>query len=380
MAGIFIDPAESFSKALGQGLSVFKGYRDEQRQDEDRAFAKQQALFDRQMKERMLKMDEETFGMRKDEFEYVKTRRPFKEKTEQAELDNVNLRNEGQRIQNEWTPKINAENIRSSRDASARGWRSLANEGARISLARQEYNDRRRDADRVKESNLGFAAMAQAFANPSESNLRRLYNNPSAARALTTFAAATTQSAAVQEAMRDPFGNWIRDPKKFADVTNYARVTPVFNATVQKYGFGRDTKVTGFRHVEVKGEDGKPKSVVEMTITGTRGGKRESMKTYARPDQLFETAGMAANIFGRIANDPVSKAKLGRLYGESDREGANRIIENEVDVIERKLKLLRPGSEDHKRLTFMLQNILDGNPETIGSVIFDRLGNIATAK
>lgn len=33
MAGAFIDPAESFSRALNQGLGIFKSYRDEARQD-----------------------------------------------------------------------------------------------------------------------------------------------------------------------------------------------------------------------------------------------------------------------------------------------------------------------------------------------------------
>ena len=379
MAGIFIDPAESFSKALGQGLSVFKGYRDEQRQDEDRAFVKDQALFDRKMKEEMFKLTQEEFGMKKNEFDYGVSRRGFNERVQQAELDGVLLGNEGKKIDNEWKPKLNKETIRASRDQSSQGW-------ARINLARQEAAERRAaarradaEAARRKSDNLGYAALVQAFGNPTEENLRKLYGNPAAARAITNFAAASTQSAAVQEAMMNPFGDWIKDPKKLKAVQSYARLTPVVNATADKHGLKRGARVDGFRYEQGKDERGRPVNLIRMTLVGnTKNGKPFRGDFLAKPEQLFETAGMATNIFGTISKDTVAQAKLGRLFNQTNPKMANEIVANEIAVLKDQLKYMEEGPERNE-IQFRLLGLLNADAEVTGHTIFRRLGSIATS-
>ena len=71
-----IDPAQSFSNALGQGLGIMKSYRDETRQDEDRAFAKQVALAQEKRSETSLQLQVNEDGRRKIESDFNIERQP----------------------------------------------------------------------------------------------------------------------------------------------------------------------------------------------------------------------------------------------------------------------------------------------------------------
>lgn len=51
-----IDPAQSFSNALGQGLGIMKSYRDEARLDEDRSFEKSMKLETQRQAQEQLKL------------------------------------------------------------------------------------------------------------------------------------------------------------------------------------------------------------------------------------------------------------------------------------------------------------------------------------
>ena len=70
------DLAESFSNALGQGLGIMKSYRDETRQDEDRAFAKQVALAQEKRSETSLQLQVNEDGRRKIESDFNIERQP----------------------------------------------------------------------------------------------------------------------------------------------------------------------------------------------------------------------------------------------------------------------------------------------------------------
>ena len=70
-----IDPAQSFSNALGQGLGIMKSYRDEARQDEDRAFAKQTALAQEKRLDTSLQLQVNNDLRLADDFDFQKKRR-----------------------------------------------------------------------------------------------------------------------------------------------------------------------------------------------------------------------------------------------------------------------------------------------------------------
>ena len=121
-----IDPAQSFSNALGQGLGIMKSYRDETRQDEDRAFAKQVALAQEKRSETSLQLQVNQDGRLADEFGFQQTRRPniLKQDDQAIELGAEQIK--GAKTDNEWKPRLNqatlnqsAASVRAS-DASAR--------------------------------------------------------------------------------------------------------------------------------------------------------------------------------------------------------------------------------------------------------------------
>lgn len=384
-----IDPAQSFSNALGQGLGIMKSFRDEARQDEDRAFAKQQALFDQNMKERQFALlqrgdDREQARFNEDMAPERVALRGQKAKAD-ADLSTAQARDAGVLADNrkrmiDTDISVSLSNARSNRISAGAAALNARTNAGELGLKQQMYRDQRNDAAYQRSMQGAFAALAQASRT---GDFTSITNNKHVAGAVFQMAGAVTQSKAVQEALQNPYGDWIKDPKKFADVANYARVAPVFTATVQKYGFGRDTKVTGFQHAVVKGPDGKPTSVVEMTLTGTRDGKKQTMKFNARPEQLFEPAAMASNIFGRIGRDPQSKARLAMAYGAADEQGFNTILNNEITMLEKQAKLLEGAKVGPQRQQYMaiqdrLQKLYAGDPLTAGELVFNRLGQIAT--
>jgi hypothetical protein len=186
------------------------------------------------------------------------------------------------------------------------------------------------------------------------------------------MAGAVSGSRAVEEALRNPSGDWINDPLKFKQVANFSQSAPIFGRAVKDYGFGRDAKLTGLRFFDRKN--------IELTITGTRNGRVEAKKLYVSPNDLFEPAAMATNVFRGIDRDPQAKARLAQVFGIADEKGFNDIMNEEVALLKNKREILSRSSmttDAVKEIDATLLKLNNRDPVAIGELVFNRLAQIA---
>lgn len=381
MAGAFIDPAESFSRALGQGLATFKSYRDEARQDEDRDFNKKMALRLDERSERQLAISEGTFDMAKENNEYAKSRRPFQEKVDQANLTGLELGNEGKRIDNEWQPKLNAENIRSSRDASARGWAGINIQRGELALRQQAFR-----AEQAQNDQSNF--LRSFVSGVSSGDMSAVTRNPGAAtKTVVTMASLAYGSPVLSEALQNPFGAWRNDPKKVDQLMPFADLSGLTGGTARQRGYGRDTRVVDMEATKVKTPDGKvvPGFRFVFEGTNTKTGKRERFDAYQNAEKFLDKAHAYQSVFGSIGNRKDAQARLAYAFGSANPKEFDEIVRYEVDKRERAIKQLESTAGPKNRamaaqLKAELNQIYDGDPETVGSIVFKRLGQAGAVR
>lgn len=385
-----IDPAQSFSNALGQGLGIMKSYRDEARQDE-------QTAFDRNMRERQYKLQEDQLGLLKNsdaregekfKIDYSETRVKAGDTLATAQADNaVNTAKDSGILasrRNEmidtdiFTAKSNAQSSRISANASASNARTNAGQ---LGLATRQYNDTRADAARAKALRESFTFIAQG-GNPEIA--QKVVGNKVVAAGVMKMAAAAYQSPVIEEIMRDPYGNWINEGKKLAVAQRFATMAPVVQATAKAQGF----KPNGFRVTKIRGarandSQGRPQQIVELTFSGVKtNGKQATYTGFVPPQKLFEPAAMAGNIFGRIGSDPAAKQRLARMYAQADEEGFNGFLEAEVNRIDQTLKAYGndakyKGEADALKMRRAL--IYQGDPNEQANVVFAGLGRAGSS-
>lgn len=371
MAGIFIDPAESFSRALGQGLATFKSFRDEARQDEDR-------MFNRSMAEKADRRADETLNMAKagearaqNEFDYGVSRRPFKEKAEETQLKGFELNNEGQRLQNEWYPKIQGENIRSSRDASARGWAGIRMEGARLSLQQQAFAAEQEE----RQQRNALRLITQAVRTNDYSQVA---NNTAAGNAAMKLAAAAAGAPNLINALQNPTGNWSLDPTQKRTVFNVANIS--MNKTADNLGFQRGS----VSMLDMRPKKGS-KGTVEIDFIGydPKSGRMVKKTGNMAATQLFDKAAVFANTMNRISADPRARTALVSAFRSSDPEMFSEMLDHEIKrrqsaikgLQDRTLKVENPRQymAELSREVMLLEN---GDTDALNKIIFPRMGQV----
>jgi hypothetical protein len=380
-----IDPAQSFSNALGQGLGIMKSFRDEKRLDEDRAFTREQVAFDQNMKERQFKLmvnqdqragAEETRNAAKFAEDMSPERVAARGRLLEGQADSATaqakdatvLADNRQNIIDTdiLVSKSNAQSNRISANASARNATTNAGE---LAFKQQVYNEERTQKNYLQSIQSAFPLITQPM---TRENFAKIQGNPAAAAAVFQMAGAVSGSRAVEEALRNPSGDWINDPLKFKQVANFSRATPIFGRAVKDYGFGRDARLTGLRSFD--------RNNIELSITGTRNGRVETKKLYVRPNEIFEPAAVAANVFRGIDRDPQAKARLAQTYGVADKEGFNAIMSEELKMLEGRREILarsRMNANAVKQIDATLERVNAGDPVVIGEIVFNRLAQIA---
>lgn len=309
MAGVFIDPAESFSKALGQGLATFKSYRDEKRQDEDRAFTKQMALkqdvradkADARDEKRM-GFDETRFGWEGDRFNFEKSRWPtllkldeLGVKEKEVNIEGGQLDNQGKKIENQFKPQVYRSQIRSY-DASA----NASNASASASRNR----DYRENVDWQE------GRQSRAFYNFFSGKTDSLPNNGNFGAL--PMAGQVSRAPAVLQALQDPNAGWLKNPQMKADVL--ALATPGSAGPVeQKYGWVQGR--TGIVDVQPAG-NGRVKA--KFLGINAKTGRMQFVWLERDAGQLFSGANVRARTLAAIGQDPQARTRfLQGMYSES---------------------------------------------------------------
>lgn len=324
MAGVFIDPAESFSRALGQGLNTFKSYRDEARQDEDRAFSKKMALkadtrADNADKrdETRLGMDQTRFGWEGDRFNFEKSRWPTILKMDElgvqekeVSIEGGKLSNEGQRIENRFKPRMYQSQINQN-DASA--------DASRASAAASRNRDYRDSVD-WKEGRE--ARQFYSFFSGQSNSLSGNGNFGAL-----PMAGQVSRAPAVLQALQDPKAGWMTNPQMKADVL--AMAAPGSAGPVeQKYGWVQGR--TGIVDVQPAG-NGRVKA--KFLGINAKTGRMQYVWLERDAGQLFSGANVRARTLAAIGNDPQARKRfLQGMYTE-DPEGFKKFAGRASEVV-----------------------------------------------
>jgi len=213
----------------------------------------------------------------------------------------------------------------------------------------------------------------------------RISGNKVVAGSAMKMAAAAYDAPALEEIIRDPYGDWMRDGKKLGVALRFAASNPIVNATAKAQGFKFGTvKLDTIRAARAFDPVTKTnQQVVEIRMTGTKAnGKRASYTGYVSPDKLFEPAAMMANVFGSIKRDPAARQRLVQVYAQGDESGFNMHVQNEVDRIDKMLSTYGDSSSFRAEAQALRQKkaaIFNGDAGVISDVVFESLGRSGSA-
>jgi hypothetical protein len=362
-----VDPAQSFSNALGQGLGIMKSYRDEARLDEETTFNRKIALSAEERSKNAEQRAQQNQSILVEQNEYEKVRRPFKEKVEQTQLTGFELNNQGQQQQNEWYPKIQAENIRSSKDSSARGWAQVGLERQRFNLAAAQAADER--AERQERS--AFRSLVQAVQTNDYSVVE---NNPKVSTAILRMAGAASGAPALLQAMQNPTGDWLKNPQTKRAVLNVAALD--LGKTADNLGYKRGSvSVLDIRPSKTKGQ-----LAIDFIGVNPKTGRLEKRVGEADAARVFDKTAVFANTMFRITNDPKSRAAMVRAFRSSVPDEYGEMVQYEVGRREKMIKGISDGTvtvDDPERAIVRLNDEIDrlskGDPNVTGAILFPRI-------
>jgi hypothetical protein len=395
----FIDPAESFSNALNQGLGVFKSYREEARQDEDRAFEKAMKLDARRQAQKQLELlinadrrEQSTY-----DFENSDEMRGFRTQSAKGLADKATAEAKDAGIL-----ATNRQSMIDHDQKMDRGRLSVDQFNAQTSrinsntsrgelgLRTRMYNDERADRIASQQLRAGWQAIGLAAKNPTPENMRRLVGDKIAGSALIKLAAKAYDAPVLEEIMQNPFGNWINNGKKLGVALRFARDTEVVNATTKAQGFNpAQTRVANIRGTTQKDANGRPMQMVELTLRGpdARTGKIKTFTGVVRPETLFETGAVAANVFKGINNDIVLKGRMVQMFQNTHEKEYYDILNYEASRIEKEMK--NPTNRDvlsgkipedayQKALAVRLAKLEDGDPNITTDLVFRFMGRMGS--
>lgn len=347
-----IDPAQSFSNALNQGLGIFKSYRDEARLDEDRAF-------DRQMREAMDARAEKALNLSinadnraEDEFSFNKTLRPFLTTQNQEAANQAGIKTSMMKVEAEYQPKLFESELETAatnrqvavRNADSSARNARANERS-VSLSERRYNDERAIELQNRE-NLQAWGLIGAGSMDWKSNQSRLAQmSPQFVR----MAAFSLGVPALNEALQNPFGSWMNDPQKVKAVMPF--IGPSVRKTEEQRGY------TESRVVDVDAA-GKDRFKIIFEGKNKKTGKIERYEGYQDVDSFLNKGAGYARIFAAIGSRPDAKINLAKAFAAGQPEIFSRLIDEEITRREIELKRLKGMGEGDGERAMTLQREL----------------------
>ena len=365
-----IDPAQSFSTALNQGLGIMKSYRDEERLDEETAFNRSIALSQEDRAKNADRRAQQTQDMLKDTYDYEKGRRPKKEELEQAQLTGYQLDNDGKKKNNAWIDEINTENIRASKDGSARGWAGIDIQRGQLALQTRQQQI----AEETANSQNAFRMLVDAAKTRDYSVFQ---NNPKVGTEILRLAGAAYGAPQLLDAMQNPTGAWLRDPKQKRAVLNVAAID--LGGTADKLGFRRGSVSV----VDIKPSNVKGKLNIEFVGLNPRTGRLEKRTGPMDAARLFDKAAVFSNTLGRINDDPAAQNALVNAFRASQPENFGKLLtyeikrrESAISAIDKDLAQVQDPEGTMRRLQLEVTNLENNDPTTIAGIMFPRVAKV----
>lgn len=392
------DPAQSFSNALGQGLGIMKSYRDEARLDEDRSFEKSMKLeTQRQAQEQlklMIKDDARKQGVYDEDMNPERVALRGRQllgtvnKTE-AEARDAGVLADNRKRMIDTDIKV-AEGNLGVQQYNARTSRMNANTSAgELGLRTQIYRDEREEKIANNALKNVWKFVGATASNPSPENMRSLMGNKIAGSAIVKLASRAYDAPVLEEIMQNPFGDWINNGKKLGVALRFARDTEVVNATVKAQGFDpKTTRATRFRGATQKDANGRPVQMVEVTLSGKdlRTGKNKTFTGFVKPEILFESGAVAANVFKGINSDPKLRGRLAQMYQATNEADFYKILNYEATRLEKLIKnppknlVTKDLTEEDISAAYQrrLTALENGDPEVTANTVFKYMGRMGS--
>jgi hypothetical protein len=392
-----VDPAQSFSNALGQGLGIMKSYRDEARQDEDRAFEKSMKLETQRQAQEQLKLlikdDVRKQGVYDEDMAPDRVALRGRQllgtvnKTEAEARDSGILADNRKRMI-DTDIEVAKGNLDVNRYQARTGRMNANTSAGELGLRTRMYNDERSDLIANRALQEAWKFVGAAGKNPTPESMRSLMGNKIAGSQLIKLASKAYDAPVLEEIMQNPFGNWINDGKKLGVALRFARDTEVVNATVKAQGFDpRTTKATRFRGATQKDANGRPMQMVEVTLSGKdlKTGKNKTFTGLVKPETLFESGAVAANVFRGINNDPMLRGRVVQMYQATNEDSFYKILGYEASRLEKLIK--NPQSLVTKDITEeqiiasaqkRLAALESGDPQITADTVFRYMGRIGS--
>lgn len=349
-----IDPAQSFSQALGQGLGIMKSYRDEARLDEERAFDREIKLRAEERLDKAIKMQEETARQQKVafDFDYAPNESGVSRREQtydlgigltkeqlrgaSAEADQAVFNADPNRMKEMYGLGVEGKkaDIAQSRASAASSYASA--EASRASAARQRVETQIL-RDRAAEEKIQRASMTALQAIVS-GNADVIKNNPAVAPLVGRMAAQTFKLPSLLEALENPNGSWVNDAEKVSEVFSFSNVS--IKKTAERNGISPDGVLISRPRASTRIVDGKKISVVEFEVKGedARTGKTRSVTSYVQTDRLLDAGYVAAKSFRELQRRPEARGEMVDAVLASNRELANDILSDRVTQLQNFLK------------------------------------------
>jgi hypothetical protein len=342
-----IDPAQSFSNALGQGLGIMKSYRDEARDEEEMAFSRQLREKADKRLDVELGMREKELGMRTDEHSQqmkigANTLRVNEEYWSPAQVE---YRQQMQALELSTAKSTSEVATINAKYAERDKQMDLRYKGAQIGQIQAQtgaYNRSNRGGG-SDGSGGGLSRENQAFMIYAAKRARGEVAPPSVTaligRRQAQEAALVIGAPDFARALQDPFGEWRKDPKVLRKILPYAGLS--IQKTEQKKGYKNSTVV---------GMDINPKNKNEFIITfsgvNAKTGKKETYTGRQDVDTFLGKGSGYASVFNQIANSNEAKADIAKQFIASQPVQAREIIESEISFVEQRMKNMKLQGKD----------------------------------
>lgn len=367
-----IDPAQSFSNALNQGLGIMKSYRDEARQNEKDAFDRDILLRAEAREAERAKREAVKWGWDVEDRDYIVNElRPLELRGKKAEVS-VKETNAA------WLPKEKKQNyekgevdIANTRSVMRSRAASDAREAARFGwdvADRKVILQQRRDRDAVLQIMTNLRTGGADYSKTDGTRFTPRY--------LASMAGISPRALdAVERTAKGDF-SWMNDKA----TANAARslTSSIGTNVADKFGFKRGTvAVDTFLGVD-KGGRIRFKAVGRDAKTN----KLRTMELTAPSTEVFiDNSVLAARSFAMINRDPNAKATLLGAMRSHDEKFFDEVIQSmdptirpQLKALESQLEKAKPGTEQY---TAIMRKMDEVTKKAAGEGLFERFQKVS---
>lgn len=375
MAGLFIDPAESFSRALNQGLQTFKSYRDEERLDADRAFQKRMALAAENRAVDLHNMAKTTFSNQQEDRQYdIENLRPLRLKKANQDVEMGGLQIEGQKTQNKIN-EVNLQYLPEEKEAAIAQVRSgtAVNDAQARHIKNQEYreqtdwNDGRAARDFVSIYQSGNYGGSDSLVGTRFDPLKMI--------------GAITKAPTL--------GLYLQNPSKLGGADdNTQRIALQFANT----NIGtNDSKRFGFKLGTAAIVDLQPgsKGFIGARVVGVDAKTGRLKTTYMQfdPRKLFDKGNVMARTFQMIGNDPRARANVVQMVKSAHPNTYKALVGSPDVAVQANIQSLaaeltaqrksdNPDMGRIQQIQDEIRALQVGDDQAVEKALFQQMGNV----